>query len=43
MPILECKISMPESKDFIKNLILVPKNVFKLIRKDINTNYAFTL
>ena len=35
MSILECKISMPEIKDFIKNLILAPENIFKLIRRDI--------
>ena len=35
MSIFECKISLPEIKDFIKDLVLVPENIFKLIRRDI--------
>ena len=35
MSILECKVSLPEIKDFIKDLVLVPENIFKLIKRDI--------
>ena len=35
MSIFECKVSLPEIKDFIKDLVLVPENIFKLIRRDI--------
>jgi len=35
MLILEYKISMPEIKNVIKELILVPENTFKVIRRDI--------
>ncbi len=34
MSILECKISLPEIKDFSQELVLVPENIFKLIRMD---------
>ncbi len=34
MSIFECKVSLPEIKDFIKELVLVPENIFKLIRMD---------